>query len=73
MAFTAEAAVAARTVSGFAALRRDTPLVPWSFERRALRPHDVALAILFCGICHTALHSLGRCGIGTWGRAARWA
>ena len=36
--------------------------MPRSFERRAPRAHDVALDILFCGICHTDLHSIGKWG-----------
>ncbi|WBQ03168.1 NAD(P)-dependent alcohol dehydrogenase [Kribbella sp. CA-293567] len=30
-----------------------------SFERRELRPDDLAVRIDFCGVCHTDLHSLG--------------
>jgi uncharacterized zinc-type alcohol dehydrogenase-like protein len=49
-------------VRGWAALERHAPLVPFRFERRALRPRDVALDVLFCGICHTDLHSVGAWG-----------
>lgn len=52
----------ARTVSGLAAMERDGPLVPFSFERRAPRPQDVAFDVLFCGVCHSDLHSVGRWG-----------
>src|SRR5215213_2177053 len=41
---------------GYAARSADTPLRPFSFERRALRPNDVAMEILYCGICHSDLH-----------------
>jgi len=41
---------------GYAALRCDAPLAPFSFERRVLRANDVAMEILYCGICHTDLH-----------------
>lgn len=41
---------------GYAAQSADTPLAPFSFERRALRPNDVAMEVLYCGICHTDLH-----------------
>jgi uncharacterized zinc-type alcohol dehydrogenase-like protein len=34
----------------------DTPLVPMTIERRALRPNDVAIRITHCGICHSDLH-----------------
>jgi uncharacterized zinc-type alcohol dehydrogenase-like protein len=29
-----------------------------AFERRALRPGDVAIEILFCGVCHSDLHQV---------------
>ncbi|HEV8392485.1 MAG TPA: NAD(P)-dependent alcohol dehydrogenase [Dongiaceae bacterium] len=41
---------------GYAARSAETPLAPFAFERRTLRPNDVAMEILYCGICHTDLH-----------------
>ncbi|HTY50516.1 MAG TPA: NAD(P)-dependent alcohol dehydrogenase [Steroidobacteraceae bacterium] len=41
---------------GYAAQAADTALTPFAFERRALRPNDVAMEVLYCGICHTDLH-----------------
>jgi alcohol dehydrogenase (NADP+) len=41
---------------GYAAQSADTPLAPLAFERRALRPNDVAMEILYCGVCHTDVH-----------------
>lgn len=41
---------------GYAAHAKTDPLAPFSFERRALRPNDVRLDILFCGVCHSDLH-----------------
>ncbi|MFN6980894.1 MAG: NAD(P)-dependent alcohol dehydrogenase [Brevundimonas sp.] len=41
---------------GYAAHSADSGLEPWMFERRALRENDVAIEILFCGVCHTDLH-----------------
>jgi uncharacterized zinc-type alcohol dehydrogenase-like protein len=41
---------------GYAALGPKTPLAPFAFERRALRPDDVAVQIAYCGVCHTDLH-----------------
>lgn len=32
------------------------PLEPFEFERRELRPNDVALDIAFAGICHSDIH-----------------
>ncbi|MDV7397451.1 alcohol dehydrogenase catalytic domain-containing protein, partial [Arthrospira platensis SPKY1] len=34
-----------------------SPLAPYQFERRALKPDDVQLEILYCGVCHSDLHS----------------
>ena len=41
---------------GYAAHSAHAPLVPYSFERRALRDNDVAMEILYCGVCHSDLH-----------------
>lgn len=41
---------------GFAAFSADQDLAPYSFERRDLAADDVAIDILYCGICHTDLH-----------------
>lgn len=43
---------------GYAAYDPDTPLAPYSFGRRDLRPDDVAIEILYCGICHADLHTV---------------
>ncbi len=42
--------------SGYAATEANTALQPFSFERRDLRADDVAIDILYCGVCHTDLH-----------------
>jgi alcohol dehydrogenase (NADP+) len=34
----------------------DQPLRPMEFERRSLRPNDVAIKITYAGICHSDLH-----------------
>ena len=44
-------------VKGYAAQTATEPLTPYSFERRALRPHDVQIEILYCGVCHSDLHT----------------
>ncbi len=41
---------------GYAAQDASSPLAPWTFERRALRPRDVRLGILYTGVCHTDIH-----------------
>jgi uncharacterized zinc-type alcohol dehydrogenase-like protein len=42
---------------GYAAQAADAALAPWSFERRDPKPTDVQIDILFCGICHSDLHT----------------
>jgi uncharacterized zinc-type alcohol dehydrogenase-like protein len=44
------------TVQGYAAHSSDADLVSFSFERRDLRPDDVEIEILFCGVCHSDIH-----------------
>lgn len=41
---------------GYAAKAADSPLEPFDVERRVLRPADVAIKILYCGVCHSDLH-----------------
>jgi alcohol dehydrogenase (NADP+) len=41
---------------GYAAHSPETPLTPFHFDRRALRPNDVAMEVLYAGICHSDLH-----------------
>jgi alcohol dehydrogenase (NADP+) len=40
----------------YAALDPKTLLVPFQFDRRDLRPDDVHIEILYCGVCHSDLH-----------------
>lgn len=44
--------------SGYAATKENGPLTPFSFERRNLRPYDVEIEILYCGVCHSDLHQV---------------
>lgn len=43
--------------TGYAAYAADEALRPYTFERRALRANDVAMEILYCGVCHSDLHA----------------
>ncbi len=43
---------------GYAAQGADTPMTAFHFERRDLRPDDVAIDILYCGVCHSDLHQV---------------
>jgi len=54
------------TANAYAAYAPTTPLAPWSFERRTPGPKDVQIQILFCGICHSDLHTVR----GEWGPIA---
>ncbi len=40
----------------FAAQSAASPLAPYTLERRAPAASDVAIEILFCGVCHSDLH-----------------
>ena len=42
---------------GYAAQSAETPLAPFAFARRDVGPEDVAIDILFCGVCHSDLHT----------------
>ena len=43
--------------SAYAAQSAETPFAPFSFDRRDPGPRDVAIDILFCGVCHSDLHT----------------
>ena len=42
---------------GYAATSPSAALAPFSFERRSPNPQDVALDVLYCGVCHSDLHT----------------
>lgn len=46
------------TSHGYAAASATDPLIPHSFERRDLRADDVDIEILFCGVCHSDIHTV---------------
>jgi len=41
----------------YAAESSKSPLTPFEFERRATGPNDVRIDILYCGVCHSDLHT----------------
>jgi uncharacterized zinc-type alcohol dehydrogenase-like protein len=45
-------------VIGYAAHSAKDALVPFNFERRELGTKDVKIEILFCGVCHSDLHTV---------------
>ncbi|MBD7977894.1 NAD(P)-dependent alcohol dehydrogenase [Serpens gallinarum] len=44
-------------IQGYAALDAKNPLAPYRFQRREPSDHDVQIDILFCGVCHSDLHT----------------
>lgn len=48
---------------GYAAHDSGAHMVPYHFERRDLRANDVAIEILYSGVCHSDLHTVN----GDWG------
>jgi alcohol dehydrogenase (NADP+) len=51
---------------GYAAHDATSPLAPWRFERRDPGARDVRIQILYCGVCHSDLHTVR----GEWGAIA---
>ncbi|MCL1960962.1 MAG: NAD(P)-dependent alcohol dehydrogenase [Desulfovibrionaceae bacterium] len=46
------------TTHAYAARSAAAPLGPFSFDRRALGAGDVLIAIRYCGVCHSDLHTV---------------
>jgi len=44
-------------VRAYAAVSPTSPLAPYRFERRSPRKDDVVIEILYCGVCHSDLHT----------------
>lgn len=42
---------------GYAATDANAQLAPYTFTRRAVGPDDVQMEILYCGVCHSDLHT----------------
>src|SRR5215212_274497 len=56
---TAEAAtpVKAKEVKAFGTRAAASPLGQLNIQRRTPAPHDVEIEILYCGVCHSDLHT----------------
>lgn len=54
------------TAKAYAAHSPTSPLQPFTFDRRDPKPDDVVIAIDFCGICHSDIHTAR----GEWGPTA---
>lgn len=46
------------SVKAYAAQSETSPLAGWTIERRQPKPHDVQIEILYCGVCHSDLHTV---------------
>lgn len=46
-----------KNVKAFGTEAAEAPLKPLDIQRRAVQAHDVEIEILYCGICHSDLHS----------------
>lgn len=51
------------TIKSYAAQGASSPLAPFTITRREPGPRDVEIDILFCGVCHSDLHT----GRNEWG------
>jgi uncharacterized zinc-type alcohol dehydrogenase-like protein len=46
------------STKAYAARAANSPLAPFSLDRREPTPNDVEIDILFCGVCHSDLHTV---------------
>ena len=46
------------STNAYAARAANSPLGPFSFDRREPMPNDIQLDILYCGVCHSDLHTV---------------
>ncbi len=46
------------TVKAYGAQAATSPVAPLNIERREPKPNDVQIDILFCGVCHSDLHTV---------------
>jgi len=46
-----------KNIKAYAAMNATSPLAPLEIERRATLENDVAIEILYCGVCHSDIHS----------------
>jgi uncharacterized zinc-type alcohol dehydrogenase-like protein len=44
--------------NAYAAQNATTPIAPFDIQRRDLGKHDVQIDILYCGVCHSDLHTV---------------
>ncbi len=44
-------------IKAYGALSATAPITPLNIERREPKPMDVEIEILYCGVCHSDLHT----------------
>src|SRR4051812_24673096 len=49
--------IATTTIRAFGTEAAEAPLQDLNIKRRKATPHDVEIEILFCGVCHSDLHT----------------
>jgi alcohol dehydrogenase (NADP+) len=59
LAQNAQAAVGPKTLpaKGFAVKAKDSGFAPFAFKRRDVGPKDVLIDVLYCGVCHSDIHT----------------
>ncbi|HET9180601.1 MAG TPA: NAD(P)-dependent alcohol dehydrogenase [Candidatus Angelobacter sp.] len=57
MSKSAVASPATLQTIGYATGSAQSPLTPFSFQRREPGPRDIQIEILYCGVCHSDLHA----------------
>jgi alcohol dehydrogenase (NADP+) len=51
-----EPSIGVLPTKGYAAYSAAEKLMPFKFDRREPKPHDVLIEIQYCGVCHTDIH-----------------
>ena len=46
------------TANGYAAMSSGAAFEAFAFQRRELRPEDLLIDVLFCGVCHSDIHTV---------------
>src|SRR5205085_12394137 len=49
--------IQAKDVSAFGTASAEAPMQKLNIKRRNATPHDVEIEILYCGVCHSDLHT----------------
>lgn len=52
-----QSVASSQSTPAYAAASSTSPLAPFTISRRAPGPRDIAIEILFCGVCHSDLHT----------------